>query len=383
MHTSYNFTDAQRLLIKPFERLGFVIVFVLTTGLSQVVAYLVFHQPAFGLLWESNRIQYGIVTGIITGSFIGASQWLILRKYVSTWKWILVEGLSTTVINTYQTISDLWKESLIASNLFRQEILLWGIVTILISLGLVFISGYLQWYVLRPYIAKALWWIIIPLISVLVCFFVLVLTGGIPFGLIFLKDGFLYGFSAGVQKLNTDVIQLSLFPATQAIAFCILKNKSLSENSVLQSPLALAPDIVNYRDIKRLERILYRNISGLWKTDLVVSIGQLTYFIGVNRMGQMFIGQPMNQVSSDNIDQTPLLELARDPNDIPLTSEEINGFAKFQVIFTPPSTVEIYSWRGIPLVWLGSAVYAAIIGINILCAWLKIDILTFVERVHY
>lgn len=67
MITSYKFTDTQQLLIKPFERLGFVISFILITALSQVVAYFVVYQPAFDILWEQSQMQYGIVAGIIRG----------------------------------------------------------------------------------------------------------------------------------------------------------------------------------------------------------------------------------------------------------------------------------------------------------------------------
>ena len=146
MHTSYNFADAQRMLIKPFERVGFVTIFVLTTGLSQFVADLVSRQPTFDLLWERSQMQYGIATGIIAGMFTGASQWLILRKYVSDWKWILVVGVSTTCIATIQTAGYIWKESLFSSvnSLSGREIFHWEtlIFLILTSIGAIFISVY-------------------------------------------------------------------------------------------------------------------------------------------------------------------------------------------------------------------------------------------------
>lgn len=338
-------------------------IFILTTGLSQVVGHFVSNQPTFDLLWERSQMQYGIATGIIVGMFIGASQWLILRKYISDWKWILVVGVNTAFISTIQANINGWTESILSSvnNFFAPEMLLWLTFNLLALISSVFIYGYLQWYVLRPYITQARWWIFIP--------FIAVLLGIFPFGLSVLTRDLL--------SFNITFIQLTMLPATQAIGFCILQKKSISDRPILQSPLALAPDIVNYWEIERLEKILYQNISRIWKTDLSASIGQLTYLVGINHSGDIITYQPINHASVDNVDQTPLPELSSEPNGIALKAENLTSFAKFQVVFTPPSMVQIYSWRGIPLIWLGVAVYLGIAGISILFAKLNIDILSF------
>jgi hypothetical protein len=83
----------------------------------------------------------------------------------------------------------------------------------------------------------------------------------------------------------------------------------------------------------------------------------------------------MNQVSVDNVDQTPLPLLANDPNCVTSEPQNLPAIAKFKVVFTPPGAVAIYSWRGIPLIWLGVAVYAVIIGISVLCERFQIDFL--------
>ncbi|MEQ9482154.1 hypothetical protein [Coleofasciculus sp. F4-SAH-05] len=108
MPTSYNFADTQQLLIKPFERLKFVIIFILITALSHVVAYFVYSQPAFDLLWEESPIQYGVVIGIMQGTLTGAAQWFILRKYISDLKWILVVAATTTFITCILTALNMW-----------------------------------------------------------------------------------------------------------------------------------------------------------------------------------------------------------------------------------------------------------------------------------
>jgi hypothetical protein len=249
------------------------------------------------------------------------------------------------------------KESVISSvanGLSGQEIHLAILATVmfLISLGSIFIVGYLQWYVLRPYVTKARWWILIP--------FIAVLAGGGLFIIEFL--------SSGLLRFNRNVLNMTMLPITQAIGFCILKKRFVSEHPTLQSPLALATDIVNYWDVQKLQKILYTRISRIWKTDIRTSIGQLTYLIGVNHSGAM-IYEPMNQASIDNVDRTPLPELASNPSFAASETEGLTDFAKFHVVFTPPGTFQIYSWRGIPLIWLGVAVYSGIIGISILCVW--------------
>jgi hypothetical protein len=369
MHTSYNFTDAQKLLIKPFERLSFVIVFILVTGLSQVVAYFVCTQPKFYILWEQSQIQYGIAAGIVAGVFCGASQWLILRKYILDWKWILVVGLSTTLSTVIQTTSKMWAESFNPSSLsstnngsFGQQTspLAFAIVMGFLSIASIFISGYLEWYILRPYVTKARWWILIPLISVLAVVFLRIpefLTLVFP-------------------RFSMDVISLTMLPTTQAIGFCLLKKKSASEHPILQSSLALAPDIVGYQDVKRLEEILHKSISKIWKTNLSESIDKLIYLIGIDYSNVMTY-ELMNQVSADNVDQTPLPELASNASHIALENKGLKKLAKFQVMFVQPGSLQIASWRGISVLWIGIAVYSGIIGISFLYIWLKIDILPF------
>ncbi|MFB2980283.1 hypothetical protein [Microseira sp. BLCC-F43] len=311
-----------------------------------------------------------MAAGIISGMFLGTSQWLILRQYISDWKWILVMGLGLASIASIQTVSDLWINSLLspanAGSGAGISLLLVLTVILLTSIAAILIYGYLQWYVLRPYVTQARWWILIPLIAVL--------SGGVPLLLGFLTRGWL--------RFNLDVLSLTLLPTTQAIGFCLLKKKSVSQHPLLQSPLALATDIVNYWDIQRLEKILDYRISQIWKTDLRTSIGQLNYLVGVNWNGTVIAYEPMNQASADNVDQTPLPELASESSSVAWETEALKGFAKFQVVFTPPSRVQISSWRGIPLIWLGVAVYAGILGISMLCAWLQIDILHF-RKSHF
>jgi hypothetical protein len=347
MFETYSFTAAQKLFIKPFERVKFVLIFCLSTTLSQLVSFFILQQLAFDALGELNEIQYSIVAGILTGTFVGAAQWFVLRKYVPDWKWILVVSLGITFLSSISATSRVLNSSSFP-NINLQVVLLY-LIQAIASLGALLLYGYLQWWILRPYIVKGRWWIFLPLISILI----------VPFHVIFI-------YLTGIRSLvNFDFYIFSsiLSPAIQAISFCSLQRKSPLNahpevSSQVESNLFLAPDIVNYWKIRSLTRKLYQRINQAWKTDLNCN-EQLIYLIGVSRNGTIIGYEPMNKVAVDCIDQTPLLNLTHHSD-----STNSLSIAKFQVVFTPPATVKIYSWRGIPLLWLAVSVYLVILAIS-------------------
>jgi hypothetical protein len=265
MHTSYNFADAQQLLIKPFDRLRFVLTFVLTVGLSEVIAYWICSLPQFlNNLSERSPIQYGIVTGLIIGAFIGTAQWLVLRKYAPDWKWILIEVVSSPIAITIQAIFKMLIDSLLfdPSSMYSRKVeVVFPIVFFVVTNAWILIYGYLQWYIFRPYITKARWLIFIPFLAMRIW--------GFLDGLEFLTHGLL--------KFNSDVLLLTVMSATQAISYCILKKRILGQHPTLQTSLTLAPDLCNYWDIQRLKVNLRDRISRIvggrakridWTTDL-------------------------------------------------------------------------------------------------------------------
>jgi hypothetical protein len=396
MSTSYSFTDTQKALIKPFDRIKFIIAFIFLTIASQLVAhYFVAAQPAFQLLRERSYIQYSVASGAIFGTFSGAAQWLVLRRYIRDWRWILVAALSTIVLLSVQGVFDAWKESLFASRGLNQiPILLLAIVSLSMTIGQSFLSGYLQWFVISPYVKSALWWIRIPFIAALTVgllsalvvltntwFNLDVLRNEDSIRLIILEVLTVSRKSLGsisvLDLISFSFLRMSVLPIIQAISFCLLNKKSINDQATLQSPLALAPDIVDYWDIKRLEKILYLNINRLWKADLSMADGQLTYLVGVSHSGAILAYESMDQASTDNVSQTPLPELAIAPQDETMEAQPSMAFAKFQVVFMPPGILQINAWRGIPLLWIGVALGIGIVGISGLFAWLQIDILSF------
>ena len=346
--TPYSFANSQKLLIKPFDRLRFVLVFITATILSQIAASFISNQPAFDLLWERSQIQSGIVTGIISGVLLGASQWLVIRKYISDWKWILVSCFVATVAITIRTSIDLWVQSVIASGsaLSGQE--QWVILTVIISLitviGTFLMSGYLQWYVIRRYVTDARWWIFMP--SIVAAILAVV-------GLVRYLTHNLFSF-------DQNIVNMTILPATQAIGFCLLKRKIVREQPISQSSLALAPDLVNYWSIRKLEKQLRSQIDRIWMTDLETA-KKLNYLVAINQTGEIVAYEPLDRDSADLVRETPLPQLAENAHNQSCYAEDLTSFAKFQITFTPPGIVQSYSLRGVPLLWIGIAIYSIIL----------------------
>ncbi len=224
---------------------------------------------------------------------------------------------------------------------------------------------YLEWYVLRPHVAPARWWILVPFLATIV--------GGVP---IVLKSLILIlspNLSLLLSPFNSSFISLTMLPAIQAIGFCALKKKSSDDRPILQTPLAVATDITNYWEIERIKKTLDIRISRIWKTDLEPADGKLTYLVGVDRNCTQIAYEPIDRNSLDNIALTPLPELVESSNYLAGAAALSTAFAKFQVVLAPPGTVEIKSWRGIPLKWLAVATYMSIMGMSILVTMVEIQ----------
>ncbi len=279
-----------------------------------------------------------------------------------SWKWILALSMGFAILSIYRAASTMWMSSSFAANLSRPEgmnaIVLPSIISIVVLIIAIFIGGYLQWYVLRPSVMQARWWILVPFIATVV--------GGVPIALRSLIPLLSPNLSLLLTPFNSAFIILTMLPAIQAIGFCALKKKSSDERPILQTPLAIATDITSYWEIERIKKTLDIRISRIWKTDLEPADGKLTYLVGVDRNCTQTAYEPMDRNSLDNVALTPLPELVESSNYVAGSVDGLTALAKFQVVFAPPGTVEIKSWRGIPLQWLVLVVYMSIMGISIL-----------------
>jgi hypothetical protein len=147
----------------------------------------------------------------------------------------------------------------------------------------------------------------------------------------------------------------------------------------VNSPLALANEIIDYWSIQRLKGILYRSISDNWKTDLAEITGKLTYLVGINSSGNIITCEPMNQASIDHVWETSLPDLYSDASVIAVGDSV--KFAKFQVILTPPSIIQIRSWQGISPLLIGFFLFVIITTLlTLLLAKLELDGIDFNVR---
>ncbi|HEY9643704.1 MAG TPA: hypothetical protein V6C57_24660 [Coleofasciculaceae cyanobacterium] len=348
MLTQYTFINAQNLLIKPVDRVRFVLSFIFATAGGLLIAKYITHQLDLQFFGAQCTIPCAIVEGCITGMIAGSFQWLVLRKYVPNRMWILVFTLFLILASCSNVASTMTVQAIIDGQAHFVQLPVLLILFIIINMTVSIIFGYLQWLVLRPYVSKARWWIITPLV---------VGVGGAFTAYIFYAAPSLIQNYRSLLAFNAEVFRLTGLASVQAIAFCLLRRK-LRENPWLSSPLALAPDISSYWENNRLARKLHAQIIRTWKSNLEGS-EQLVYFVGVDQTGSVASYESMSSVATERAKQTPLPDLL-----ISSETESATPLAKYKATFIPPGSVKISSYRGIPLLWLATAICTGVLGIS-------------------
>ena len=353
MLNRYSFINAQKLLINPSERVSFIFFYILSTTFSKVVSHIITKQKAFIHLWNHSYIQYGIASGIIIGAFIGAFQWLALRKYIPSTKWIFIVCLNTVSFSCLSAITRhlISYQNINYHNIYTYSSIFQILIFEIINIIMLLMSGYLEVYVLRPYITDAIWWIGVPLFTVL-CNFIFFTTNTIFYQ--FYHYSFLDFKHTISPTFNVGIIRLIFSSAIQAFCFCLLYKKSYGDTQPV-FPLALAPDIYKYKDIMSLSRILRFSVDSSWLNDFPSSIKSLKYLVGVNKKGNVIDFEPINSAAIENVDLTPLPSLVNQSNSSKIEIENQAPLAKFEVVFRSPGRLTIKSYRGIPLVWIITA----------------------------
>jgi hypothetical protein len=152
-----------------------------------------------------------------------ADQAIIVRKYISSWLWILSTSCGWLIATKVSTAWISYISSLAESlqrNLLPKEILIIGIV----STGAYIISGiwmgFSQWVVIRRYTSEAWWWNFLPSIAFLVIS-LLVWLLSLAYDLLptAYRDQILSYGEQGVTALTLGIVP--------AIAFCRLKTKGM------------------------------------------------------------------------------------------------------------------------------------------------------------
>lgn len=365
--TFFESNVASPLMIKPFERLNFVVLFTgitfLCNRMLNALAY-GFSMPAWTHGLWTHTIPQDLILKLGSGAILGLCQWLILRRYIPVWKWILATSLISGALDLQKVILDELTNramQLVMTdpdiNLFS-KIALFVTLVLLIPLGFVLGAGYLQRLVLRPYVVDHGWWLFVPMISALV-------------GVIFLGPAYLVHISQihlpaslSLPHLGTAAIAAPM--ATQALAFCLLRKRYINDAERQEATLSPTPEIKNYAQIQQLRKHLYALISRIWKTDLEMTDSVLKYLVIVSYDGTIRLCIPLDSSSSLHMDKTPLPALAhRIESDISAL-ESLGPVAKFNVIFRPPATLQVQPRRSLSIVKLSLGVYAAIIMVSVL-----------------
>jgi hypothetical protein len=353
----YNFVDAEKLLIPPFERIRFIVLFVTVTVLINLGALSALVEADFIPLWLKGQSEITIV--FVFSILLGVAQWLVIRRYVPDRKWIFIVCFNTTLIEIILEGIGSLRQSFSSAYLSENSTLLpqsklglvfLGVIAILIGFGVIILNGYLQWWILRRYVVHAKWWMFMPL-SIGMIF---ALISYLPFSLTNIPGAFL--------PIKINILRPSIFPIAQAICFCLLERKKVSEQNMQQSPLALAADVTDYWQIQKLKRQLRTKMRRLVIADQETTT-TLNYLVGISDRGEIRY-EPIDQAAIDYVSQTPLPQLTENSNNLDWNSQTSSRFAKFKVVFAPPGIVHIYAWRGVPLQWIVITICLGLIAIS-------------------
>ncbi len=347
----------------------------------------------------------GLIIGGILGFFVGAIngvlQYILLRKYLIR-EWIIAVTIRTIFYSTQIVIVLLWyihntNFPTTESSFFDVNPIWLAISKILfpfLTISLFLVQGLLQWAVFKTYIKKINWWLFFPLITgyisglqylpiALILWFMLrrnlanvrqvfhyLLTlWGVSY-IIFsptarrvLYDSgnqILINLGTAISHLETWLVygnfdtwigfwfswtmNIFTFAMMQAFAICCFRKQNPDSYLYLDSSSRFinTSDINGFFKTRSIINKLQEQINYIWKDELDSRFA-LSYWLSVQNDGSIIACHPINQVSQDNLEMTPLAQLINNP-----VSNISQTTAKLQVTFTSPSIVEIKSLLGMP-----------------------------------
>lgn len=353
---------SQPFLITPLNRFRFTVLFVLATGLGWVLEAGVLRTldtPMLPQLWPTGGLLGAFVTGLVAGTIVSALQWLVLRRYLSDWLWILAGSVGYVLLMTTQeawwslleqllkttewftTISTLHpRATLLASS---------AISTLLSALCAVWL-GIAQWLFLRQYTQSSRWWVMIPSIAVILSSGLFTLGSLIPS---------LLNFNL---VLEPTALGAGILGTIQAIALCALRQR-ISDRSANHSLLATAPEISSRSQVQYLSKKVYTLLDTNWESEIICD-RPVSYWVGVDDLGGIAAYEPIGQPAIDYLPQTPFPLLVK-PR---YHSKALPTLARFQITFQPSGAIRVQPEQGVPLVWITTLMILVVIAASAIMA---------------
>lgn len=228
--TNSNF-QAGKLFIPRSQRRRFFLLFTCMTIMGWVVggvASIAVERILIQTLSAAGSLQVqtwsywiSIFSNIIFAVIFAADQALVMRRYLSGWRWLIVtsigwltaNGVATAWINYISSIANSLNETLSP----ELAVILGFLSTISYILSGIWL-GLFQWLVIRRYAIKAWWWNFIPSIAFLL---ISLLVWSLSFLQYFIPEAIRTAILYGSQQTFTAVI-LGVIPA---IGLCSLKRR--------------------------------------------------------------------------------------------------------------------------------------------------------------
>jgi hypothetical protein len=358
MPKSGDLSDSQNFLVKPYERLPFVILFLGAMVLGkQSVSFLV---PQLAIILEPTEIRYAALAGLIGGFVIGAFQWAVIGKYAPSKRWVAVTCIGVTISSLIsslqsQAVSSFYEQAYSApKNTFIFSLALW----FLLGLSALLLRYYAQARILKSYARNSNLWVLVPIISGIVA---TIHTLPIAIAQILNPSNSQLALllSNLYRTINLGFLIQLLPDLVSAIAFCSLLKKS---NASQEEPFWLkASDMKGIpQNIAMWKKTQQKLVEAPRPAPEIPLEHSLSYLVGLNSQGQVVGYSPCDRLSEEKIAATPLANM------VEAGGEDGEAIAKFKVMFRPLSGLSL-----LPLIRIGRrklliGVYVALLLIGLL-----------------
>ncbi|HIK16510.1 MAG TPA: hypothetical protein IGS53_14685 [Leptolyngbyaceae cyanobacterium M33_DOE_097] len=343
-------------LVEPFHRFRFIVLYMLATGIGWFLvgtAMRPLEASEIPTFLQSSSLFGAFVGGIIAGMMVGALQWLVLRRVMPDWLWILTNVAGYAVTMTAIQAWQRWLQTIGVQRFATTPPWAFLLLSILVTMVCTLWLGLLQWLLIRNYARPSWGWLLTPAIAI-----------AIASSLVGIHQ---FLAQAGVRvTLQVGVLAAGVLGLTQAIAFCVLHQRASDRPAIRDLALRNAPFITEPRQIRRMTRRLLNQIHRNWKGDVMCEQA-VPYLVGVTASGAIAAYEPERPVSAAYLEHTPLPEMLTPspPN------AALPALARLQVTFLPSGQVTVYSWQGASLLDLAWKFLLAVIVLSIVTGSLR------------